>query len=1583
MYLKRITLSFAVLLLMGASTHAAIIPVGSGSYTTTFPGADSAGRNEYPGGSPQLSGDAVGRPVPSNDWWSKLLNSDHADNLFNYPLAMGTLPYGLDIGRVWRAPRDPYDTVVVGVSGLAAAMATVDDYSDWTVTMAWDSGGHSFRATSGIGMPFVYFSKGSNDIASVTVSQGTATLNGEILLIANSEAGANFAVYAPAGSTWTQSGSTYTSTLNGENYWSLALLPAGTPATVATAWQQYAYVEPINTEVSWSYDETNSKLRTEFITTVTVHEGSNTNVIQGLLPHHWAHLAPDAPALTGETLASIRGELKMLASNTFATERTFHGILPTLPAVGPQSPTFDPSKLHDKITLMENDTLATWTDSYNEGQVMNRLIQTARAAHETGDFAARDKMIATVKERLEDWLTYESGEVAFLFYYNPTWTAMLGYPAGHGQDNNLNDHHFHWGYFIHAAAFMEQFELGWANQWGDMVNLLVRDAASPDRDDALFPFLRNFSPFAGHSWANGFATFPFGNDQESTSESMQFCSSLIHWGAVTGNDAIRDLGIYLYTTEQSAVEEYWFDIHNRTLDSNHPYSLVSRIWGNDYDNGTFWTADIAASYGIEMYPIHGGSLYLGHNLTYASNLWAEMTANTGILANEENPNLWHDTYWKYQAFTDPAGAIALYESNPDRNLKFGISDAQTYYWLHAMNGLGQVDATVTADDPLAAVFKKQGIRTYVAHNYGSTSKTVSFSDGASLVVPANTLATSLDLPFSGTISTPFPTAPTGSSVPLTVSITGDDSSLTAVEFFDGTTSLGTVSTAPFIFQTDPLNVGRHTFYARMYIGNDYEITGLTQVIVGGTVPYPGTPIPLPGTFEAGNYDTFVGGIGQGITYHDSSVGNAGDYRPDEYVDTDLDPTEGAVVGYIADGEWLDYTVDVATNGIYSLGMRYACGNNAGGGPFFLELDGQRVSADKNVSHTGDWDVFSTATLGGIQLTAGEHVLRLNFTRGELNVGRLTFTQTGSLGYVPPVANAGANLVVVEPDTSAILDGSSSTTPPGETLTYLWEQTEGPAVTVISDSTTAVTGISGINVDGIYRFRLTVDDGTHTDFDELELIRGATAQLPPMVAILSPTDGASGYVGQLITVTVSASDSDGSVTQVELFDGAALVGTGTSAPYAFSWSPTLGLHTLTARATDSDGLQTTSPAVTFTAASTAYQGTPAAIPGIVEAENYDFGGEGVAYHDTTANNQGGAHRPSEGVDVENCIEGGYNVGWTQPGEWMEYAVDVASAGEYTIISRVASAAGTGAFRIEVDGVDVTGTIPVPNTSGWQSWVDNETSVTLTNGEQVIRVVIESGDVNINYYEFALGGTTNPPPPPPTNSVPYNGTPAAIPGTIEVEDFDNGGEGVAYHDVDAANVGSIYRPTDGVDIGASNDDDAGYSVGWTASGEWMNYSVDVATAGEYAVTARVARGLSGSGSFHIEANGVDVTGTITVNDTGGWANWGDIVSSATLSSGEQTLAIVIDGPDINLNRIDFELVTPEQTPPIMSSRLSGSNLEVLWPSSATGFNLYGTTNLLPPIVWTLVTNTPSIQGDSWVVSMPMGEQAQFFILESTSP
>ncbi|NBR83524.1 MAG: endo-1,3(4)-beta-glucanase, partial [Flavobacteriia bacterium] len=220
-------------------------------------------------------------------------------------------------------------------------------------------------------------------------------------------------------------------------------------------------------------------MTTDFNVDVEVKEGSDTLMLLGLLPHQWDNLSAPLSYLQ-HSYPTVRGELKVAGVNAFSVENTFHGILPTLPNVPQYSPTFDPALMAQKIDALEDDQLNPWTDSYNEGQEMNRLIQTARIAEFNGDTVAFNKLKNTVKARLEDWLKAQSGEVAFLFYYHAPWTALLGYPAGHGQDGNINDHHFHWGYFIHAAAFMEQYEPGWAAQWGPMVDLLIRDAASPN-----------------------------------------------------------------------------------------------------------------------------------------------------------------------------------------------------------------------------------------------------------------------------------------------------------------------------------------------------------------------------------------------------------------------------------------------------------------------------------------------------------------------------------------------------------------------------------------------------------------------------------------------------------------------------------------------------------------------------------------------------------------------------------------------------------------------------------------------------------------------------------------------------------------------------------------------------------------------------------------------------------------------------------------------------------------------------------------------------------------------------------------------
>jgi hypothetical protein len=146
------------------------------------------------------------------------------------------------------------------------------------------------------------------------------------------------------------------------------------------------------------------------------------------------------------------------------------------------------------------------------------------------------------------------------------------------------------------------------------------------------------------------------------------------------------------------------------------------------------------------------------------------------------------------------------------------------------------------------------------------------------------------------------------------------------------------------------------------------------------------------------------------------------------------------------------------------------------------------------------------------------------------------------------------------------------------------------------------------------------------------------------------------------------------------------------------------------------------------------------------------------------------------------------------------------------------------------------------------------------------------------------------PTPTGPTPFGGTIRTLPGTVQAEHFDDGGAGVAYRDTTAGNSGAAYRPTD-VDLQATTDSGAGYNVGWIAPSEWLAYSVDVPSAATYRLELRVAANGPG-GRVHVEFNGADKTGAMTVPNTGGWQNWTTIGVPVALSAGVQQMRLVFD-------------------------------------------------------------------------------------------
>lgn len=110
----------------------------------------------------------------------------------------------------------------------------------------------------------------------------------------------------------------------------------------------------------------------------------------------------------------------------------------------------------------------------------------------------------------------------------------------------------------------------------------------------------------------------------------------------------------------------------------------------------------------------------------------------------------------------------------------------------------------------------------------------------------------------------------------------------------------------------------------------------------------------------------------------------------------------------------------------------------------------------------------------------------------------------------------------------------------------------------------------------------------------------------------------------------------------------------------------------------------------------------------------------------------------GVETEACSEGGLNIGWLDPGDWMAYEVDIPTTGLYTVEYRVASQNGGGSLVLESFGGEITfGSLAVPNTGGWQTWTTIKHSVTLTAGKQNIAIAIRQGGWNLNWFTITHG------------------------------------------------------------------------------------------------------------------------------------------------------------------------------------------------------------------------------------------------------
>jgi hypothetical protein len=558
------------------------------------------------------------------------------------------------------------------------------------------------------------------------------------------------------------------------------------------------------------YDRAASVIRLKHAVTTEVFIPSQpaSPALQMVFPHHRkAMIAQDkANILLGNdskpkyTWRSLKGELQAYAGNSYVRELTARGVLPYLPNLAMNSTTpangkvpaqevynamkawfytgepatdsgNNPFVLQNQAyfvgatntyvpglaTLFEGLNIA---DQLSKSPALNEIDPDLNESKQLVAAGIRDFVLDTLKEFVGRMADVNTSNV---FQHNTDYNTFIGYPEGYQSAQNLDDKHFHYGYLLRSAAAIGRRDPAWLQAYLPFFNEVRSDVANDDRNSTRYPFLRNFSPFYGHNWADGVANGGNGNNQESTSEAINFAAGVIELGQVTNNQDWVDIGMYLYEEEILATEQYWFNqdgnpnaSSGQFYNGNWPDEFVqyqsnqgprknyniSRIIQALTDRSTFFAGDVSSELAIQATPLSASGLYLGRNQKWLGEMWAEYINQRNGDGNAQNTpyenilaGIQAQAAGSGTSIADAGPFGALARVNTPHKIFYGAVNMQAMHWAYSLNVLGQIDASVIADTPGYAVFCKGasgakcagGARTFVVYNAGS-STTVTFKD---------------------------------------------------------------------------------------------------------------------------------------------------------------------------------------------------------------------------------------------------------------------------------------------------------------------------------------------------------------------------------------------------------------------------------------------------------------------------------------------------------------------------------------------------------------------------------------------------------------------------------------------------------------------------------------------------------------------------------------------------------------------------------------------------------------------------------------------------------------------------------------
>jgi len=578
---------------------------------------------------------------PTDRWFSGLVFGGQPQPVFPMPLSAALTDTGFAIGlpqvtaseKTIMGGNNPQIQVPLGAQKM---QVTAYDTLSFTSTYS-DASGNALGSVILVqGSPFVTYTAATDQTIPVEPifaqkSDGlfTTTVAGhEYGLVAGNGAGVD-----AGGKVTLKPGSTITlfATPDGQDSGALAKLAA----------------DPVvSTSVDHSVDGDTVKTTLNYVT----KNGGDTAIAP------MAGQSVDGGTKSGGRYASIYGAMDLYSGSSLTT---------TAPLAEP-SDRLDVSGMSDedkqaviaqiKTDAASIDFAASATDTYFGGKMLYRAANLMTLAEQLNVTDVATTLRTGLTAELKQWFNPKGCDTAATkcFVYDDGISSIIGLEASFGSDEE-NDHHFHYGYMLYAAAVVAENDKALADEIAPVVDLLAADIAS-DRATADFPQYRNFDPYSGHAWASGSSPFADGNNQESSSESVNAWNGLAMWAKVRGNTDLYNQAVWMMSTEANSAKLYW----TNTDLSEFPeftHQIAALNWGGKRDYATWFSPEPGAMLGIQLIPMGSYSTYLAGDADRIKANLAEATAG-GYGAQ------FGEYMAQYLALADPAAAREQLASLP-------------------------------------------------------------------------------------------------------------------------------------------------------------------------------------------------------------------------------------------------------------------------------------------------------------------------------------------------------------------------------------------------------------------------------------------------------------------------------------------------------------------------------------------------------------------------------------------------------------------------------------------------------------------------------------------------------------------------------------------------------------------------------------------------------------------------------------------------------------------------------------------------------------------------------------------------------